>query len=134
MSRSDWESNHAKTDLDYQPMGQGYDNKYGVMFQVGNVWFIERQWGNNRADMDAVEIESKGLIPSDSDYIETYSPEGSPEIIVNLYHSESLKDRFKDEDSFSGWWTGGEPGDFTIIYNVYDGLVGRMIIATGNNP
>ena len=136
LSRLDWEQKHTETSLDYQPIGTGYDNKYDVMFQVGNVWYIERQWNTNDfVTVDEVKIESQNLIPLDSQLIETYNPEGRPETVVNLYFSESLKNRFKNEDSlFGNWWTGGESGNFTVQYNVYDGEVGRMIISIGNNP
>ncbi len=136
LSQLDWAQGHIETSLDYQVIGTGYDNKYDVMFQAGNVWVIERQWGSNELPLiDVVEAESKTLIPSDSQFIETYSPIGRPETTVNLYFSESLKSRFKNEDSsFGNWWTGGEPGNFTVQYNVYDGRVGRMIIGIGNNP
>lgn len=136
LSQSDWEKNHTETALDYMTMGTGYDYKYDVMFQAGNVWGIERQWSTSEfASTDEVEAESQTLIPTDSQFIETYSPDGRPETIVNLYFSESLKSRFKDGDSlFGSWWAGGEPGNFIVLYNVYDGEVGRMIIAIGNNP
>jgi len=33
--------------------------------------------------------------------------------VVDLFHSESLKNRFSDPN----YWPGGEPGDFTISYD-----------------
>lgn len=130
LSKTEWEQVHTETELDYAPVGTGYDGKYDVVFQEGNVWFIERQWRTDDAiTPDVVELESQNLIPVDSQLIETYSPEGRPETIVNLYLSESLKSRFSTD-----LWIGGEPGNFTVQYNVYDGKVTRLIITTGNNP
>ncbi len=136
LSQLDWEQKHTKTNLDYQPMGTGYDNKYDIMFQVGNVWHIEYIWGSkNPVAPDVVESESKNLIPSDSQFIETYSPKDIPELIVNLYFSESLKNRFNNKDSlFGNWWTGGKPGNFIVVYGVFNGKVSRMVIGIGNNP
>lgn len=136
LSQVDWEKVHTKTDLDYIAMGTGYDRIYDVVFQESNVWYIERQWStDNPVTPDVIKVESQGLIPADSQLVETYSPEGRPETIVNLYMSESLKSRFNSENSVTGnWWTGGESGNFTVQYNQYDYGVTRMIIALGNNP
>ena len=137
LSKADWDSSHTETNLDYQPFGTGYDNIYDVAFQIGNVWYIDRQWDtNNFVTLDVAEIVGQSLIPADSQLVETYSPEGIPEIIVNLYFSESLKSRFRNEDEtlFGNWWFGGEPGNFIVSYSVYDGEVARMVIGIGNNP
>ena len=128
LAKAAWEKEHRETGKDI--LGPIYDERYIIIFIGNNIQYIERQWStNNSVTSEAVETESKNLIPADSQLIETYSPEGRPETIVNLYLSESLKSRF-DAD----WWIGGEPGNFTVQYNVLDGKVTRMIIATGNNP
>jgi hypothetical protein len=133
LSQSDWEKTHFKADLGYLAIGTGYDGKYDVMFRESNIWYIERQWSmNNAVTSDVVMAESQGLIPTDSQFIKTYSPEGRPETVVNLYFSESLKSRFNSEDFDS--WIGGESGNFTVQYNQYEYGITRMIIALGNNP
>lgn len=134
LSQTEWEQTHTQTGKDI--LGSIYDEKYVVVFQADNVWYIERQWSTeNAVTPDAVEAESQSLIPADSQFVKTYTPEGRPETTVNLYMSESLKSRFNPEDSITGdWWTGGEPGNFTVQYNQYDAGVTRMIIALGNNP
>ncbi|MEZ4512755.1 MAG: hypothetical protein R3C62_12830 [Chloroflexota bacterium] len=136
ISLADWEAAHNRSDLDYQPIGIGYDNKYDVLFQVDNVWMISRQWQTGSfATIEEAQSESSTLIPTDSQLIETYSPAGLPEITIDLYFSESLKARFDDEDSlFGSWWTGGEPGNFIVLFNTPDGEVSGMIISIGNNP
>lgn len=135
LAKNEWENAHELTGDDV--FGAIYDEKYIVAFQVDTVWYIEQQWTTENAlTPEEVEAESQNLIPADSILVETYSPEGTPETIVNLYFSESLKTRFNDEDSsFGSWWTGGEPGNFTVQYNQYEGIgITRMIIALGNNP
>jgi hypothetical protein len=77
-----------------------------------------------------VEAESKSLIPPDSQLVETYSPDGRPETIVNLYMSESLKSRFQTPEL----WNGGDPGQFIVFYDLFDFGVSRMVINAGNNP
>ncbi|MCG3208597.1 MAG: hypothetical protein FOGNACKC_02208 [Anaerolineae bacterium] len=136
LSRSDWEQNHTATNLDYNPLGTGYDHTYDVMFQVGNVWYIERQWpAGDAATVDIIDNETQNLIPADSQFIKTYSPDGRPETTVNLYFSESLKSRFDSADNeFGNWWAGGEPGNFIVQYNKYDFGITRMIFSIGNNP
>jgi len=128
LSKSDWERKHSVTGLDFGTMGTGYDHKYDVMFQVGNVWYIESQWSaNNAVTVDVIKAEVQNLIPADNKFIKTYSPEGRSETIVNLYYSESLKNRFNQ-------WVGGDPGNFIVMYNKWDYGITRMIIAIGNNP
>jgi hypothetical protein len=134
LSQAEWEKRHVLTGKDV--FGSIYDGEYIVAFQVGNVWYIERQWTAENAVMpEVVEADNRTLIPNDSQLVNTYSPEGRPETVVNLYFSESLKDRFRSEDSLTGdWWVGGQPGNFAVQYNLYDFGVTRMIIAIGNNP
>jgi hypothetical protein len=136
LSRNEWEQSHFKTDLNYTVFGTGYEGGYDVVFQEEKVWSIERQWNREAAvTPDEVEAESKTLIPTDHQLVKTYHPDGRPETVVNLYRSEWLKNRFNSESSMMGnWWTGGEPGNFTVQYNIYDYGVSRMLIAIGNNP
>jgi len=131
LSQAEWEQVHVQSELTYPPLGIAYDGVYDVIFQEGNVWYIERQWTpETAATPEMVEAESRGLIPPDSQLIQTYSPEGRPETIVSLYMSESLKSRFQTPEL----WSGGEPGQFIVFYDLYDFGVGRMVINAGNNP
>lgn len=128
LSQLVWEETHEVTGEDI--LGNIYDQTYIVMFFDGNIQYIEQQWSTAGAvDADVVEALSSRLIPADSEFIETYSPEGRPEAIVMVYHSESLATVFDE-----GAWFGAEPGTFIVLYNSYDGAVTRMIITTGNNP
>lgn len=129
-SRAEWEALHQEAPLPQAAYGAAYDGAYDVIFQEDKVWYLERQWPAGSAPTaDEVEAESRRLIPDDSQLVETYRPEDRPETVVNLYSSEWLKDKFAGH-----WWTGGEPGNFIVMYNVYDFGVGRMIITIGNNP
>ena len=73
--------------------------------------------------------EGQQFAPVDASQLETYSPDGRPETMVNLFISPSLVERF-EADVFIG----GQPGNFTIQYNIVEGQITRMIVALGNNP
>lgn len=128
LARSEWEVGHTPQDpTHYAPLWTGYDGLYDVAFQEEMVWLIDAQWAEPLT-VDEVETLSQVLIPADSQLIETYSPEGRPETTVHLYMSDFLKGQFAGEV-----WIGGEPGNFTVQYNVFDGGVGRLVVTTGNN-
>lgn len=128
LSQTDWEQSYPATGEDLPGFTRHGD--YIVSFQQDNVSYIERQWDSANAITETdLKTEFTTLIPADSQLIQTYSPEGRPETIVNLYFSESLKDRFSPD-----LWIGGQPGNFTVQYNAYDYGIGRMIITLGNNP
>lgn len=122
-----WADNHGSStsDLGYQK----YRDADVLFFGCGAA-VVERLWESGQAvtPSDAHDI-GKRFAPVDAKLVKTYSPPGRPETTVNLYISRSLADHC-EPDSF----TGGEPGNFTIQYNVYDGRVTRMIVALGNNP
>jgi hypothetical protein len=131
LSQAEWEQAHVQSDLAYPPLGVGYDGIYDVIFQEGNVWYIERQWPvDDAVTPEMIEMESRNLIPPDSQLVQTYSPEGRPETVVNLYMSESLKSRFQTPEL----WSGGDDGQFIVLYELYDYGVTRMVINAGNNP
>lgn len=68
------------------------------------------------------------LLPADAILQRTYSPDGSPEVIVDLYTSASLAARLPADA-----WRGGEPGQFVVIHHAYPEEERRIIIAAGNN-
>ena len=128
LSKAEWDQQHTEGNTAYGMVE--YDNgKYSVTFADGNIQYLERVFADDQPTLDAARAEAQALIPEDSQFLETYSPEGMPELAVDLYVSESLKERF-DNSRF----TGGEPGNFTVIYGVFDDRVPRIVIATGNNP
>ena len=62
----------------------------------------------------------------------TYTPEGRPDVIVDLYMSKSLEEHLGD----NGNWKGGEPGNFTVSFNLNPentGVTG-VVVSTGNSP
>ena len=113
LSEADWEGTAADS----------------VELWDGNVWYLERAFGEQGLTLEEARAEGTRLIPEDSELVETYSPEGIPELVVDLYLSESLTERFEDHS-----WPGGEPGNFTVIYGVFDERVPRVVIGTGNQP
>jgi hypothetical protein len=120
-----WETNYGAGESAFGFLRHG---DYDLMFLNGNAAYVERQW-ERPVPLDEAQLVMESMIPADSVEIEIYSPEGSPETTVYLYRSESLVERF-DADDFIG----GEPGEFIILYNIYEDGVHRAIVATGNNP
>jgi hypothetical protein len=109
------------------------DAKYLVFFEGGNVWNIEIEWnGGDGASLDDARQESGELLPSDSELVRTYSPVDDPALIVDLYKSVSLIDRF--DPAAGTWWIGGEPGDFVVIHERFGKVIAFTVIDTGNNP
>ena len=129
-----WEKEHGKGNPD-DPKSPSYysyeDGKFVIQFSEGTkgkVQYIEHPWGDkNAVTIDVARNESKKLIPKDAKFLKSYkSQSGST---VDLYHSDSLKTQFS-EDNFIG----GKPGDFIILYRNQTGKTTTFIIALGNNP
>jgi len=128
LSKVSWEIQHSpgETWAGYID----YDNgKYSVMYIDEKVSHLERNFSDQLPTLAEARSETEALIPSDSQLLETYSPEEMPELIVDLYMSQSLTDCFP-VDAF----VGGEPGNFIAVYGVFDGKVPRTVIGLGNNP
>lgn len=128
LSQQVWEQTHTKSSEDLGYIKYDSD-QYWVLFMEQKVWHLERDFTNTQPTLDEARMESSLLIPEDSQLVETYHPEGVPELTVDLYLSESLKACFPSDN-----WIGGEPGNFVVIFGVFDGRVSRMVIGTGNNP
>ncbi len=69
------------------------------------------------------------LLPKDSELVDTYSPPGRSEVIVDVYSSAELLAALPDSA-----WQGGTPGEFIVIYNQAAKGINRVVIAAGNNP
>jgi len=129
LTRSEWERSHRPGGTS-QPGYTVYDQgKYAVIFVDGQVQHLERSFSDNGPSLTKARAEGATLIPQDARLVKTYSPDGLPELTVDLYLSQSLKDRFTSAE-----WPGGDPGNFTVIYGVYSGKVARIVISLGNNP
>lgn len=134
LDRAYWERMHdvGKPDDPGSPMFFSFKGgKFQVRFsgiRSGNVEYIERVWGDrNAVPMEEARKESKQFIAASAKFVRTYtSGSGS---MIDLYKSESLKGRFSDDG-----WTGGKPGDSTILYCNQTGRTTTFIILTGNNP
>ena len=128
LSRAEWDQQHTEGDTTFG-MVEYDDGKYSVTFADGNIQYLERVFTDDQPPLDAARAEAQTLIPEDSQFLETYSPEGFLELTVDLYMSEALRERFD-----ANWFIGGDPGNFIVIFGVFDGRVPRIVIATGNNP
>ncbi|MEZ4591847.1 MAG: hypothetical protein R3D55_12005 [Chloroflexota bacterium] len=130
LSRQEWE-------LAHEWLGEGigssqnYANGYAVYFYSDRVWHLEQEYALDGLLLNEARIFAENLIPADSEFVRTYSPDGIPELTVDLYSSESLAQLF-DPDLF----TEAEPGNFIVIFGDYeqDGRVTRLVIGLGNNP
>lgn len=133
LAQTTWEQTHTRTaDSIFGDIAGIYDDLYDVLFIDGIIVRLEIQWDTDNAQTpDQVESIAQSLLPNDSQFTETYSPDGRPETTVHLYNSASLAHRL---DTASDWWFSAEPGTFIFQYNTFDGAVTRMIISTGNNP
>lgn len=127
-SKAQWEQEHTEGETIFAMIE--YDNgAYLVTFVDDKIQHLELTVTDD-PNLDNARTRAETFIPEDSQFQETYSPEGFPELIVDLYTSESLGKRFA-----SDWvWFDSEPGTFIVIYSVYDGNVARILMATGNNP
>lgn len=128
LSRIDWEHLHGRPVRD-EPFAQYENGSMVATFMDGNLWRLERIWGDFAAvELDVARDGGQRLIPSDARLVRTYSTTDGR--TVDLYKSESLGVRFPDSR-----WTGGEAGDFIVLYRIRgDGLVTSLVAATGNNP
>lgn len=95
----------------------------------GRLWYLERHWGDRApVTVDAARAEGKGLAPTDAVLVKSYtSGKGQS---VDLYKSAWLASQMTGDT-----WTGGEPGNFIVIYRTNAaGKVFTIVAATGNNP
>jgi len=132
LSQQEWEQRYGPGNPSETPGYLWYQGRYLVAYQEGNVSYIEQRWSPETAiTFDEAQAQSGGLIPADRQYVQTYSPdpEGRPDLVVDLYLSQTLISRFG-----GNVWVGGQPGNFTVSYNVFETGVTRMVITLGNNP
>jgi len=128
LSKAQWEQEHSQSDA-WGGLVEYDDGKYLVSFVDDRIQHLEWAFAADEPTLTEARAQAKTLIPEDSQFLETYNPEGFPELNVDLYLSESLKERF-DTD----WFIGGDRGNFIVVCGVFDGNVPRIVIATGNNP
>jgi hypothetical protein len=112
--------------------GSGGYQVYGdweiLDFGAGRAQHVERQY-DPAAPIDTVLADVAAILPADSVLVSEYSPEGRPEAKVSLYSSASLATLLPDSA-----WSNAGPGQFIVIYKVFDEGVQRVIVGTGNNP
>lgn len=130
VSQPEWEQRYGPGSQSETPGYLWYQGTYLVAFQDGNVAYIERRWPpESAASFDDARLQGGELIPADRQYVQTYNPDGRPDWVADLYLSPSLSSRFG-----GSLWAGGQPGNFTVAYNVFDFGVTRMVIKLGNSP
>lgn len=107
----------------------GYGD-FNVLFMPGGrAGHIERQF-KPEISLDVAQAMAAALLPSDAQFVERYSPEGRPEAVVDVYLSASLAQSWPD----ASVWEYYPPGQFIVLYNVFEPGVARLIVGLGNNP
>ncbi len=128
LSKALWETEHSPGEI-----WAGYTNydggKYSIIFIEEKIGHLERNFSGQLPTLAEAHDEAEGLIPEDSQLMETYSPAAMPELIVDLYMSQSLQTCFS-----RGAFVNGDPGNFIAVYGVFEGKVPRIVIGLGNNP
>lgn len=77
--------------------------------------------------VDEAKKKAATIYPEDAVLVRSYDARsGNP---VDLFKSASLAAALPKEE-----WSGGEPGNFIVIYRVTTGRVTSFVVATGNNP
>jgi len=132
LSRKDWEREQGTARM-VAGMYEYEDGKYTVAFANDSVQFIDYRLGVAVTLEDARDIGGT-LLPADRLFVESYSPEGLAELVVDVYVSESLAETFASQGGELDWWFGSVPGTFIAIYGVYDKAVTGIVISTGNKP
>jgi len=130
LSRQEWEQAHERAGEGVGSFEEYADN-FSAIFLSDRVWHLEQAYELDELTLEEARLSVGNLIPADSERVETYSPEGFPELVVDLYLSQSLAELF-DPDLF----TEAEPGNFIVIFGDpdRDGRVSRMVVGLGNNP
>jgi hypothetical protein len=132
LSRETWERTHTQSGVDSFLGDVTYaydDDRYWVRFKNDYVQLLS--WRQYDSPITIDEARDKGitLIPQDSQFVKAYVFEYMTDAILNLYLSESLKDRFGSDA-----WPGGEPGNFLVRYLLHYGRVISITVDTGNEP
>ena len=124
-----WEQTHEFDEEAYSY--HHYDGgKYVVDFVNDRISYLEVTLSDGEVPLEESRMIARDLIPQDSEFVETYVPTDQDYLKVDVYNSESLKDRFE----FAQWvWSDSEPGTFIMMHLLFsDGST--LMIATGNNP
>ncbi|MEZ5826056.1 MAG: hypothetical protein R3C97_15385 [Geminicoccaceae bacterium] len=112
------------------PWGTLFNNRYVVSAYDGKTWTVEIRYpGERYPTLDDARVGVSPFLPNDSLPINTYSPEGRPEAIVDLFHSQYLEESWP-----SGPYIGGDVGDLFVLHKVFDEAVHVSIVSLGNRP
>lgn len=129
LALADWRARYGPGDI--QPTGYiRYADTWELLPLGDYATYIERLYAAP-VTLPYAQGNSRPLLPADAALIKTYSPDGRPETLVELWHSPSLAAYLGDADP----WEGGAPGEFIVLFKIDStGAVDRMVITTGNNP
>lgn len=123
-----WWEEHFGPQIEIYGM-PGYGD-FNVLFMPGGrAGHIERQF-KPEIPLEAAHAIAVSLLPSDAQLTERYSPEGRPEAVVDVYLSASLAQSWPDASD----WKYYPPGQFIVLYKVFEPGVARFVVALGNNP
>ncbi len=132
MDRTQWEETHVpEGDGFLEPYDGGAVNGgYDVIISSANdrVSLIYRYFNPRITEEEAIAT-GEALMPEDGEFIEEYTFERSSPNVVRVYFSESLAERFPEDE-----FVGGDPGTYTIMYTLYEDGSETMLVTIGNDP
>jgi hypothetical protein len=135
LSQNQWEAVHG-AGVDSAGMHAYEDQRYVLTYHTRNINHLEVSLPDSYTIDDARAVAIT-FTPTDSTLVKTYTSDTGQ--IVDLYHSDTLADRFPATVTIGtsevSSWLNAEPGDFIVIYRPSpDGGVSGLVFGLGNNP
>jgi hypothetical protein len=126
---ADWERVQGKQSRDDAGFKQYQGGSLIVAVLGDRLNYVERSYSTAGLPplLDDAKKTAATIYPEDAVFVRTYTTDTGRE--VDLFKSESLAKSMPGEQ-----WSGGEPGNFIVIYRVTSGRVTSFVVATGNNP
>jgi hypothetical protein len=126
VERSQWEASHGEPVQESGNMAAYGDDRYHVSFHANRIASLQEQWPPDEGvSLDEARILSQQLLPTDSEFIETFTVPGSQGTTIDIYRSDWLREHFSD-------WSGSEPGTFTVIYQATGNMIRVYDIQLGD--
>ncbi|MBK8048512.1 MAG: hypothetical protein IPK16_16180, partial [Anaerolineales bacterium] len=140
LTRAEWEAKRGSPAEDdggaLVRYGAPETGSYDVSFTEDRVMYVRF---DNEQGQDAEFLEAMGasLLPADAQFVNSYSPALTPDMVVRVYKSQSLIEQL---GIGCYCWFGGEPGTAIVMYTlVSDPESGERVsnsvtVGTGSSP
>lgn len=124
ITRAAWEEEHGTGVGDF---GTSYENnRYWVLFYEGRINHLEVSLPQPVSRSDA-QVLAKQFMPADAERVDVIQDDA--ERYIEHWFSQALAESYPD-----GLYIEGAPGDFIVLYRLYEGTVSSYIVGTGLNP